>query len=178
MIARRLAQALELPPSHLHEAHAVWSASGLVPQGGPMLSHAPFRAPHHTVSEIGMVGGGSPIRPGELSLAHGGVLMLDELPEFRRNVIDAIRSTRALRRVTLVGKGGVRGVLPVDCGIVAAANPCPCGYHGVPETNRRCTCSPEAVRRYRARLGEHARGLCATTLDVRPLSFAQLREEV
>lgn len=149
MLARRLPGLL--PP--LTEADAiavtkVHSVAGQLGEGEGLVSRPPFRAPHHTVSDAGLIGGGTPPRPGELSLAHAGVLFLDELPEFRRNVLEALRQpleegvvriTRARHSVTF----------PARVQLVAAANPCPCGFLG--DALDRCGCDPAAIARYRAR---------------------------
>jgi magnesium chelatase family protein len=109
----------------------------------------PFRAPHHTVSHAGLVGGGTPPRPGEVSLAHRGVLFLDELPEFDRRALEALRQPLEEGRVTLSrARAHVR--YPARFLLVAAMNPCPCGHHG--DGSDRCTCDPASVRRYSARV--------------------------
>jgi magnesium chelatase family protein len=109
----------------------------------------PFRAPHHSCSEAALIGGGTPIRPGEVTLAHGGVLFLDELPEFRRNAIEALRPTMEAG-VAVVVRARERVVMPARPLLVAAMNPCPCGYHG--DAKRMCRCSYEQVERYRSRV--------------------------
>jgi magnesium chelatase family protein len=115
----------------------------------PLVEHPPFRAPHHTTSEIGMTGGGRPLRPGEISLAHCGILFLDEFPEFRRPVLEALRQPLEEGRVRIVRAHGALDI-PARFQLVAAMNPCPCGYRGDP--NRECRCDEALVRRYRARL--------------------------
>ena len=150
MLARRLPGLL---PSWAFEqaleATAVHSAAGLVPPEGGLLPERPFRAPHHTVSTAALVGGGPQPRPGEVSLAHHGVLLLDEVPEFERRTLDVLRQpledgvvhlARAARSVTF----------PADFLLVAAMNPCPCGYQGHPR--RACRCRPGEAERYAARV--------------------------
>ncbi|HET6611773.1 MAG TPA: YifB family Mg chelatase-like AAA ATPase [Kofleriaceae bacterium] len=148
MLARRLPGIL--PPLSRDEAletTKIYSSAGLAPAG--LITERPFRAPHHTVSAPALIGGGSPPRPGEVSLAHNGVLYLDELPEFPRASIEALRQPLEDRRVTI---DRVRGSisLPASLVLVASANPCPCGWLGSPD--RACTCSARAIDRYRSRL--------------------------
>ena len=109
----------------------------------------PFRAPHHTISDAGLIGGGSNPRPGEVSLAHGGVLFLDELPEFRRNVLEVLRQPLEDGVVTL-SRAAVSLTYPARFMLAAAMNPCPCGYRGDPL--RQCRCAPLDVERYRSRV--------------------------
>ena len=149
LLARRLVGIL--PPlsfTHALEATRVHSVAGLLGER-PLISSPPFRAPHHTTSAVGMAGGGRPIRPGEISLAHRGVLFLDELPEFRRPVLEALRQPLEEGEIRVVrGHGSAR--LPARFQLVAAMNPCPCGYAGDP--SRECACDDGQVRRYRARI--------------------------
>ena len=109
----------------------------------------PFRAPHHTASAVALVGGGSIPRPGEISLAHHGVLFLDELPEFDRHVLEVLREPLESGR-TAISRAARQAEFPAAFQLVAAMNPCPCGYAG--DASGRCACTPEAVRRYRARI--------------------------
>jgi magnesium chelatase family protein len=130
------------------EATRVHSVAGTL-AGTSLVTRPPFRAPHHTASEVGLIGGGKPIRPGELSLAHRGVLFLDELPEFKRSTLDALREPLEEGSVRIVrAHGAVR--LPARFQLVAAMNPCPCGFYGEPV--RECVCEDVQVRRYRARV--------------------------
>lgn len=149
MLARRVPSIL--PPLALDEAiaiTAIHSVAGLL-DGRPLVTVRPVRAPHCSISDAAMLGGGTPIRPGELTLAHRGVLFLDELPEFRRNVLEPLRAPLESRRLT-VARGAQRVTLPADCQIIAAMNPCPCGWLGDPSD--RCTCPPPVLARYRARV--------------------------
>ena len=149
MLARRLATIL--PPLTREEAlecTQIYSVAGLL-NGGGLMGSRPFRAPHHTVSTVGLVGGGPQPRPGELSLAHNGVLFLDEIPEFRRQTLEALRQPLEEGSITITrAKGTIR--FPARITLVAAMNPCPCGYLGDPA--RACVCSVGQVARYRARL--------------------------
>jgi len=150
MLARRLAGIL--PPLTLPEAleaTGVHSVAGLLPAGAALLTARPFRAPHHTVSDAGLVGGGTPVRPGEASLAHHGVLFLDELAEFRRNVLEALRQPLEDGTVRLSRARGSE-CFPSRFLLVGAMNPCPCGYWG--DGTDRCLCDPQHVARYRGRI--------------------------
>ena len=148
LLAQRLI-ALLPPPSREEriEITLALSAAGLWPGG--LARQRPFRAPHHTTSHVGLVGGGSPIRPGEVSLAHGGLLFLDELPEFQRESLEALRQPLESGSVS-IGRAGQRLELPARFQLVAAMNPCPCGYRGHPQMP--CRCSLPMVERYRRRI--------------------------
>lgn len=149
MLAARLPGLL--PPLELTEAlelAAVRSAAGLGCAGDAFLSR-PWRCPHHSASAVALVGGGGAARPGEVSLAHHGVLFLDELPEFRRGVLETLREPLEHGAIT-VARAARQADYPTRFQLVAAMNPCPCGYHGDP--GGRCACSPEQVRRYRGRI--------------------------
>ena len=127
------------------EATAIWSVAGMTDAVHPMLTRRPFRSPHHTVSTAAFVGGGNVVRPGEISLAHHGVLFLDELPEFRRDALEAMRQPLEDGEITIArASGTVR--LPANFQLVCAMNPCPCGWRGHP--SGRCTCSGRTVGRY------------------------------
>jgi magnesium chelatase family protein len=150
MLARRLPTIM--PPLTAVEAlelTAVHSVAGLLPADQGIVASRPFRAPHHTVSSAGLVGGGDPVRPGEVSLAHHGCLFLDELLEFKRPVLEALRQPIEDGQVAIC-RVRARVTFPARPLLVAAVNPCPCGFAG--ERSHRCTCSPERVRQYRARL--------------------------
>ncbi len=150
MLARRLPTILPaFSPEEALEATRIHSVAGLLPPGRSLLSARPFRAPHHTISDAGLIGGGSTPRPGEVSLAHGGVLFLDELPEFRRNVLEVLRQPMEDGCVTL-SRAAVSLTYPARFTLAAAMNPCPCGHAGDP--TRSCRCDPVAVERYFARL--------------------------
>ena len=150
MLARRLPTILPAPT--LQEALAttkIHSVAGVLPVGQALVATRPFRAPHHTISDAGLIGGGAYPRPGEVSLSHHGVLFLDELPEFRRNVVEALRQPLEDHAVTIT-RAQIAIAYPADFTLVAAMNPCPCGY--LSDARRTCTCSPAAIRRYRARV--------------------------
>lgn len=149
MLASRLPGIL--PP--LNEAEAMASAAiASISRQGLLLEQwgiRPFRSPHHTASAVALVGGGSQPRPGEISLAHSGVLFLDELPEFSRQVLDVLREPLESGRIT-ISRAARQAEFPAQFQLVAAMNPCPCGYLG--DDERACRCSPEQIRRYRARI--------------------------
>lgn len=150
MLARRLPGILPSPSlEEALEATAVHSIAGLITEQQPLLIERPFRAPHHTTSGAGLVGGGSVPSPGEISLAHRGVLFLDELPEFSPKVLNQLREPLEDRRLTISRAQG-KECFPADFVLVAAMNPCPCGYAGSPR--RHCTCSATTVERYCARI--------------------------
>jgi magnesium chelatase family protein len=150
MLARRLPGIL--PAMTLEEAletTKVHSVAGLLTAGQSLATTRPFRAPHHTISDAGLIGGGSWPRPGEVSLAHGGVLFLDELPEFRRNVLEVMRQPMEDGSVTL-SRAAMSLTFPARFMLAAAMNPCPCGHHG--DATRECRCDAQAVERYLARV--------------------------
>lgn len=150
MLCRRLPSLLPpMPFADRLEASIIASVAGILPPDTPLLAERPFRAPHHSVSTAAMVGGGSKARPGEVSLAHRGVLFLDELPEFRRDVLESLRQPLEDGHVT-VARAEATLSYPARIMLAASMNPCPCGYVGHPR--RPCTCHPRAVDRYRQRI--------------------------
>ncbi len=138
-----------LSPSLALEAAAVASIAGLPPRLGATFAEPPFRAPHHTASAVALVGGGSRPRPGEISLAHGGVLFLDELPEWGRAALEVLREPMESGRI-VISRAARQAEFPARFQLVAAMNPCPCGHAGDP--SGRCRCTGEAIARYRSRL--------------------------
>jgi magnesium chelatase family protein len=150
MLARRLPSVL--PPLTFEEAletSKVYSIMGRLPPGQALLSARPFRAPHHTISDAGLIGGGPMPRPGEVSLAHHGVLFLDELPEFKRPTLEVLRQPLEEGKVT-ISRAATSITYPGRFMLVAAMNPCPCGFYGDPR--RPCTCTPPQISRYRGRI--------------------------
>ena len=150
MLARRLPSIL--PPLRFEEAletTQVYSVAGLLEPGRTLIVRRPFRAPHHTISDAGLIGGGAVPRPGEVSLAHHGVLFLDELPEFRRHVLEALRQPLEDRKVT-ISRAASALTYPAAFMLVAAMNPCPCGFLG--DARHACRCTEPQIRRYRARV--------------------------
>jgi magnesium chelatase family protein len=150
MLAQRLPTILPpLTPAESLETTRIYSATGRLDPGEALLTRRPFRAPHHTISDAGMVGGGSPPAPGEISLAHHGVLFLDELPEFHRRSLEVLRQPLEQGTVT-IARALASTTFPARFVLVAAMNPCPCGYLGDPR--HACKCSPPQVERYLARI--------------------------
>ena len=150
MLARRLPGILpRLDLAESLETTCVYSVSTRVARPHGLMAERPFRAPHHTVSAAALIGGGAMPQPGEVSLAHNGVLFLDEVTEFRRDVLEGLRQPLEDRQVA-VARARTTLVFPARVQLVAAANPCPCGFLG--DTGRQCACPPSAVQRYRARL--------------------------
>ena len=172
MLARRLAGVL--PPLTFDEAldvTAVHSVAGLLPPGGALLRQRPFRAPHHTCSEAALVGGGSLPRPGEITLAHHGVLFLDELPEFSRRTLEVLRQPLEEGRVRIARAAGTV-TFPARFSLVAAMNPCPCGYLGHP--TRPCRCTPIQVHQYASRLSGPLRDRIDLAVEVVAVPFETL----
>jgi magnesium chelatase family protein len=147
----------------------------LLPPGGGLITARPFRAPHHTCSDIALVGGGSMPRPGELSLAHCGVLFLDELPEFSRRVLETLRQPLE-QGVVHIARAARTMTFPARVTLVGAMNPCPCGFLGDPR--RSCCCSRLAIERYQHRLSGPLRDRFDLTVDVQPVPWAELRDSV
>jgi magnesium chelatase family protein len=175
MLARRLPSIL--PSMSLDEAletTRIHSVAGMLPAGQSLLSQRPFRAPHHTISDAGLIGGGSSPRPGEVSLAHGGVLFLDELPEFRRNVLEVLRQPMEDGVVTL-SRAAMSLTYPARFMLAAAMNPCPCGYLG--DGIHSCTCGPLNIARYRARISGPLLDRIDIHLEVPAVAYADLIAE-
>jgi magnesium chelatase family protein len=173
MLARRVPTIL--PPLTDAEALAttkVYSAVGMAPNG--LIRHRPFRAPHHSVSAPALLGGGSPPRPGEISLAHNGVLFLDELPEFQRATVEGLRQPLEDRQVTVSRVSGTV-TLPASFLLVASANPCPCGWHGSRE--RACKCTLGMVDRYRNRISGPLLDRIDLQLHVPTVSLTDMRAD-
>ncbi len=164
MMARRVPGIL--PPLTLDEAleaTAVHSVAGLLTPGTGLLADRPFRAPHHTISDAALVGGGSQPRPGEVSLAHHGLLFLDEMLEFSRHVLEVLRQPLEEGRVT-IARAARTAVFPARFMLVGAMNPCPCGFLG--DTLRECRCTPQQIARYGGRLSGPLRDRLDLTVDV------------
>ena len=150
MLARRLPTIL--PPMTLEEAletTKIHSVAGKVPYNHSLIMTRPFRAPHHTISDVALVGGGIHPQPGEISLAHNGVLFLDELPEFKRSVLEVLRQPLEDRRIC-ISRSKFAMEYPANIMLIASMNPCPCGYYNHP--TKECTCAPGAVRKYLAKI--------------------------
>ncbi len=174
MMARRLASIL--PPLSFDEAlecTAIHSVAGTLPQGAGLLVQRPFRAPHHTISNVALVGGGAIPRPGEISLAHNGVLFLDEMPEFHRRVLEVLRQPLEEGRVT-IARAARTAVFPARFVLVAAMNPCPCGFSG--DDRRPCRCTPAQIANYRGRLSGPLRDRIDLIVEVPAVPVAAIAE--
>ncbi len=172
MLARRFPTIL--PPLTLHESldtTKIHSVAGLLPQNAALVTTRPFRAPHHTISDVALVGGGSNPHPGEISLAHNGVLFLDELPEFQRTVLEVLRQPMEERHVT-ISRARVTVDFPANFMLIASMNPCPCGYHNHPEKD--CVCSPQVVSRYLNKISGPLLDRIDLHVEVTPVSFDEL----
>jgi len=175
MLAKRLPSIL--PPLNLHEAletTKIHSVAGILPKDSSLITQRPFRAPHHTVSDVALVGGGSFPQPGEISLAHNGVLFLDELPEFKRTVLEVLRQPLEERHVT-ISRARFSVDYPASLMLVASMNPCPCGYYNHPE--KECVCSPGIVQRYLNRISGPLLDRIDLHVEVVPVSFDELSRE-
>jgi len=174
LLARRLPGIL--PPLSFDEAieaTTIHSVAGQLRPGVGLLTERPFRAPHHTISDVALVGGGATPRPGEVSLAHHGVLFLDEMPEFDRRVLEALRQPNEEGRITV--SRALRSVMfPARFVLVAAMNPCPCGYQG--DAKRQCRCTPQQTARYRGRLSGPLRDRLDLIVEVESVPITALTE--
>ncbi|MEM6965093.1 MAG: YifB family Mg chelatase-like AAA ATPase [Bacteroidota bacterium] len=174
MLARRLPTIL--PPLNLHEAletTKIHSVAGVLPTDSALISTRPFRSPHHTISDVALVGGGSNPMPGEISLAHNGVLFLDELPEFKRTVLEVMRQPMEERRVT-ISRAKVTVDYPASFMLVASMNPCPCGFYNHPEKD--CVCSPGVVKRYLNKISGPLLDRIDLHVEVTPVSYEELAD--
>lgn len=150
MIAKRIATIMPgMSEEEAVETTKIHSAGGLLTETNAFVATRPFRAPHHTISDAGLLGGGTNPGPGEVSLAHNGVLFLDELPEFRRSTLEVLRQPLEDGKVTISRAAGTV-TFPAQLMLVAAMNPCPCGYYG--DLKRECRCGPPVIQRYRQRI--------------------------
>lgn len=164
-----------LPPLTEDELVEVWALRSLLPNHQQQLdSNRPFRSPHHSASSAAMVGGGSDPRPGEISLAHHGVLFLDELPEFDRKVLEVLREPLENGEIH-ISRAARQAVYPAKFQLVAAMNPCPCGYLGHP--SKPCRCTPESVARYRNKISGPLLDRIDLTIEVPSLSAAELMQQ-
>jgi len=168
MLARRLPSIL--PPLTVEEAlevSRIHSIAGLLPRDVPLILQRPFRAPHHTISDAGLLGGQAVPRPGEISLAHNGVLFLDEFPEFHRNVLEVLRQPLESGEVTISRAAG-SFTFPASFMLVAAMNPCPCGYYG--SRLRQCRCSHRRIQQYRSRISGPLLDRIDIHIEVQPVN--------
>lgn len=175
MLAKRLPTIL--PPLHIEEAletTKIHSVAGKLRKEDSLLSVRPFRSPHHTISDVALVGGGSHPQPGEISLAHNGVLFLDELPEFKRTVLEVLRQPLEDRVVT-ISRARFTVEYPASFMLVAAMNPCPCGFHNHPE--KECVCAPGVVQKYLTRISGPLLDRIDIHIEVTPVPFSELSAE-
>ena len=174
MLARRLPTIL--PPLSLVEAletTKIHSVSGLLPEDTALMPQRPFRSPHHTISNVALVGGGSNPLPGEISLAHNGVLFLDELPEFQRQVLEVLRQPMEERRVT-ISRAKITVDYPASFMLIASMNPCPCGFYNHPE--KECMCGPGEVKRYLNKISGPLLDRIDLHVEVTPVSYDELSD--
>ena len=174
MLAKRIPTII--PPLTLNEAletTKIHSVAGKIDKNTGLISRRPFRAPHHTVSNVGLVGGGTHPQPGEISLAHNGVLFLDELPEFQRTVLEVIRQPLEDRQIT-VSRAKYSIEYPANFMLVASMNPCPCGYYNHPE--KKCVCAPGMVQKYLGKISGPLLDRIDIHIEVVPVPFSQLSE--
>ncbi len=172
MLAKRLPTIL--PPLTLHEAletTKIHSVAGKLPENATLISKRPFRSPHHTISDVALVGGGGNPQPGEISLAHNGVLFLDELPEFKRTVLEVMRQPMEERKVT-ISRAKVALDFPASFMLIASMNPCPCGFFNHPD--KECTCPPGAVQKYLNRISGPLLDRIDLHVEVTPVAFGEL----
>jgi magnesium chelatase family protein len=172
MLAKRLPTIL--PPLSLHEAletTKIHSVAGKLPENATLISKRPFRSPHHTISDVALVGGGGMPQPGEISLAHNGVLFLDELPEFKRTVLEVMRQPMEERRVT-ISRAKVALDFPSSFMLIASMNPCPCGFYNHPE--KECTCPPGTVQKYLNKISGPLLDRIDLHVEVTPVAFSEL----
>ncbi len=175
LLAQRMATIMpELDPEESVQTTRIYSAVGRLDPGQPLLLQRPFRSPHHTISQAGLVGGGSMPTPGEISLAHNGVLFLDELPEFNRSTLEVLRQPLEEGQVTISRAMGSL-TFPANFMLVAAMNPCPCGYRGDPR--RQCHCNPLQIERYTSRISGPLLDRLDIHIEVPPVPFRELSDQ-
>ena len=172
MLAKRLPTIL--PPLNLQEAletTKIHSVAGKLPENASLINKRPFRSPHHTISDVALVGGGGVPQPGEISLAHNGVLFLDELPEFKRTVLEVMRQPMEERKVT-ISRAKAALDFPANFMLIASMNPCPCGYYNHPD--KECTCPPGTVQKYLNKISGPLLDRIDLHVEVTPVSFTEL----
>jgi len=175
MLARRLPTIL--PDMNLEESletTKIYSVAGLLPINSALIATRPFRSPHHTISDAGLIGGGAVPKPGEVSLAHNGVLFLDELPEFRKNVLEVMRQPLEDGSVT-ISRAATSIAYPSRFMLVAAMNPCPCGFFGDP--HKECSCSPIQIQKYRTKISGPLLDRIDIHIEVPTVKYRELSSE-
>lgn len=172
MLAKRLPTIL--PPLNLYEAlesTKIYSVAGKLPSSNALMTERPYRSPHHTISDVALVGGGINPQPGEISLAHNGVLFLDELPEFKRTVLEVMRQPLEERRVS-ISRARFSVEYPASFMLVASMNPCPCGFFNHPE--KECVCAPGVVQKYLSKISGPLLDRIDLHVEVTPVNFSEL----
>jgi magnesium chelatase family protein len=175
MLAKRLPTIL--PPLSLQEAletTKIHSVAGRLPENATLIARRPFRSPHHTISDVALVGGGGIPQPGEISLAHNGVLFLDELPEFKRTVLEVMRQPMEERRVT-ISRAKIAVDFPASFMLIASMNPCPCGFYNHPD--RACSCPPGTVQKYLNKISGPLLDRIDLHVEVTPVAFSELTSQ-
>jgi len=176
MLARRLPTILpDLTFDEAMEVTRIYSVAAKLDQGRALITQRPFRNPHHTISDAGLIGGGGNPRPGEVSLAHHGVLFLDELPEFRKSILEMLRQPLEDKKVT-IARAAVAITYPSSFMLVAAMNPCPCGFFNDPR--HECLCTPQQISRYRARISGPLLDRIDLHVDVPAVAFREMAGEI
>ena len=175
MLARRLPSVLpEMSFDESIETTKIHSVSGLLRKGQPLIATRPYRSPHHTISDAGLIGGGQVPKPGEVSLSHNGVLFLDELPEFKRNVLEALRQPLEDGQVT-ISRAVTSLTYPASMMLVAAMNPCKCGFHGDPL--HQCLCSPHQIQTYRSKVSGPLMDRIDIHIEVPAIKFNEISSD-
>lgn len=178
MLARRIPSILpNLTFEEALEVTKIHSVAGILPKEAPILTTRPFRAPHHTVTTTSLVGGGAIPKPGEISLAHFGILFLDELTEFKKETLEVLRGPLEDRVVT-ISRVNASLTYPCNFMFVASMNPCPCGYYGSPD--KECTCTSEAIQKYMAKISGPLLDRIDIQIEIEPVKYQKLesREEI
>ncbi len=176
MLAKRLPSIL--PPLSLHEAletTKIHSVAGKLPSDTSLVAARPFRSPHHTISDVALVGGGNHPQPGEISLAHNGVLFLDELPEFKRSVLEVLRQPIEDRRIT-ISRASFTVDYPASFMLIASMNPCPCGFYNHPD--KECVCAPGVVQKYLNKISGPLLDRFDLHVEVTPVQFDELNSSI
>ncbi len=157
------------------ETTKIYSVAGLLMPNQALLTRRPFRSPHHTTSDAGLIGGGHTPRPGDVSLAHNGILFLDELPEFKKNVLEALRQPMEDLHVT-ISRANLRVTFPSAFMLIAAMNPCPCGHYM--DANRECTCTANQIRRYQSRISGPLLDRIDIHVEVPALAYSEMKQNL
>ena len=175
MLARRLPSILpDMSFEEALETTKIYSVTGLLKDHSSLFATRPFRSPHHTVSDAGLIGGGAIPKPGEVSLAHNGILFLDELPEFKKNVLEVMRQPLEDGMVT-ISRAVTSITYPASFMLMAAMNPCPCGYYGDPK--KECSCTPIQIHKYRTKVSGPLLDRIDIHVEVPPVKYKELADD-